>query len=587
MKRVLILLGVALMATMTLAFAQTAKDTLVEDEFGSIDTLDPAQAYDTSSSEVIQNVYQTLYAYKGASAKDFVPQLATAYKVSEDGKTYTFTLRKGVTFHNGDPFTCADVAYSLKRAVITNNPQSGDWIVAEPLSGYASNANDALGKNATAADYHKYFQTVDSSITCPDPYTAVFHLQSASPTFFARMLFSAASIIDMKWAVANGQWDGTEATWKKWIGYDLHNNSYLQNHMNGTGPYQMVQWVPGQKFVAKAYANYWGSKPALTNVLINRDKEVSTRILNLQKGNADYIDLGARSDVKQVEGSPGVKIWNQNGDLGWSEAAADALFMNEDITAKNNPNIGSGKLDGNGIPPNFFTDLDVRKCFNYAFDYKAYIQQVELGQAKQITMALPSNFLGYDPNVPTYSLDLEKAKQHCQAAWDGKLWQNGMKITLLYNTGNTARKTAVEIIKSNLEYMNPKFHVTVRGVAWPEFIKEASNSSMAAYALGWLADYADPDDFIHVFYAKGGYYADQIHFSNPQINQLDQQARTETNPEARKLLYSQIGHLAYQQAPLVLLPRAWPILVTSTGLKGVYYNPLIGSGQFLWSAVSK
>ena len=585
MKRILILLAVALMATA--AFAQTPKNTLVEDLFGSIDTLDPAQAYDTSSSEVIQNVYQTLYTYKGASAKDFVPQLATGYKISEDGTTYTFTLRKGVTFHNGDPFTCADVAYSIKRAVITNNAQSGDWILAEPLSGYSSNANDALGKNATEADYHKYFQTVDNSVTCPDPYTAVFHLVNPSPTFFARMLFSAASIIDKKWAIQNGQWDGTEATWKKWIGYDLHNNSYLQDHMNGTGPYEMVQWVPGQKFVAKAYAGYWGPKPAITNVLINRDKEVSTRILNLQKGNADYIDLGSRADVKQIEGSPGVKIWNQDGSLGWTQAAVDAVFMNEKITAANNSNIGSGKLDGNGIPPDFFASRDVRLCFNYAFDHQAYIQQVNLGQSKRITMALPSNFLGYDPNIPVYHLDLEKAKQYCQAAYDGKLWQNGFKMTLLYNTGNTARQTAMEILKSNLEYLNPKFNVTVRGVAWPDFIKQASSHTMPAYALGWLADYADPDDFIHVFYAKGGYYADQISFSNPQINQLDQQARTETNPQARALMYNQIGTLAHQQAPLILLSRPWPILVTSSSLKGVYYNPLIGNGQFLWSAVSK
>jgi len=584
MKRILILLAVASMATMV--FAQTATDTLVEDKFGSIDTLDPAQSYDTSSSLVIQNVYETLYAYKGSSAGEFVPALATDYKVSSDGGTFTFTLRKGVTFHNGDPFTCADVAYSIKRAVITNNPQSGDWILAGPLSGYTADATTALGKDATDADYHKYFQTVDNSVTCPDPYTAVFHLAQPSPTFFARLLFGAASIIDKKWAIENGQWDGTEATWKKWIGFDLH-NSYLQDHMNGTGAYQMVQWVPGQKFVAKAYDGYWGDKPALKNVLINRDSEVSTRILNLQKGNADYIDLGARSDVKQVEGASGVKIWNLDGKLGWSEAAVDAIFMNEQIKADNNPNIGSGKLDGNGVPPDFFANKDVRLCFNYAFDRQAYGQQVLLGMGLQLTMALPKSFLGYDPNIPEYSLDLEKAAQHCKAAYDGKLWQDGFKVTLLYNTGNTSRQTALEILKSNLEYLNPKFNVTVRGVAWPDFIKQASESTMAAYALGWGADYADPDNFITTFYAKGGYYADQYNFSNPQINQLNEQARTETNPDARKLMYSQIGNLAHDLSPIILVPRAYPILVTSTSLKGVYYNPMIGNGEFLWSKVSK
>ncbi len=584
MKRVLILLAIALMATA--AFAQTPKDTYVEDEFGSIDTLDPAQSYDTSSSEVIQNIYQTLYFYKGASNSEFVPQLATAYKISQDGKTYTYTLRKGVTFHNGDPFTCADVAYSIKRALITNNAQSGDWILEQPLTGYMSDPKTDLGKNATEADYHKLFETINNSVTCPDPYTAVFHLVAPDPTFFTRMMFGAASIIDKKWAIQNGQWDGTEATWKKWIGFDLH-NSYLQNHMNGTGPYEMVQWVPGQKFVAKAYPNYWGPQPPLKNVLINRDKEVSTRILAIQKGNADYIDLGSLADLKQIEGSPGVKIWNLNGNLGWSSAEVDAVFLNEHINPANNPNIGSGKLDGNGIPPDFFSDRDARLCFNYAFDRQAYIKQVLLGMGKNLTMALPPSFLGYDPTIPTYSLDLEKAAQHCKAAWGGKLWQNGMKVTLLYNTGNTARQTAVQILQSNLEYLNPKFKIETRGVAWPDFIKQASQKTMAAYALGWAPDYADPVDYINVFYAKGGYYASEIGFSDPQINQLAQQGATETNPEARKLIYSQIGNLAHQQAPIILLPQPRPVLVTRSDLKGVYFNSLVGSGQFLWKDVSK
>ncbi|MEJ2666290.1 MAG: ABC transporter substrate-binding protein [Deinococcales bacterium] len=590
MKRALIIfVGAALLATV--AFAQTPKDTYVEVEPAGIKTLDPARAYDTASAEVIQNVYETLYFYKGASNADFVPVLATDYKISPDGKTYTYTLRQGVTFHNGDPMTCMDVAYSIKRALVTNNQASGDWILAESLLGADGDANSVLGKDATDAQYHDYFQKINNSVTCPDPYTAVFHLVQPDPTFFARMMFSAASIMDMKWAVAHGQWDGTEATWKKWIGYDLSVNSYTQDHMNGTGPYELVQWVPGQKFVAKAYANYWGPQPAEKNVLINYVNDTSSRILAIQKGNADYMQVGSLSDIKQLEGSPGVKIWNLHGDQkDWSPAAVNAVFLNQDIQGgSTNPNLGSGKLDQNGIPANFFSDRDMRLCFSYAFDRQAFIQQVDLGLGQSLTMALPPSFLGYDPNIPKYTLDLEKAKQHCQAAWDGKAWQNGFKVTLFYNTGNTSRQTVDQIIKSNIEYLNPKFHVDVRGVAWPTYLDGLQKRNMPAFALGWAPDYADPADYIPVFYdaTLKGQYAWSTSYNSPQIIALDKQAGTSTDAPTRALLYKQIGAIAHQDEPFILYPTPQPILVTRSDLKGVYYNALIGGGLYLWKDISK
>jgi len=597
MKRILILLAIGLMAAA--AFAQTPKDTYVADEFGNIKTLDPARAYDTSSQEPIMNIYETLYTYKGASNSDFVPLLATDYKASQDGKTYTYTLRKGVTFHNGDPFTCADVAYSIKRALVTNNQASGDWILTEPLLGGDGNADAALKnanntqayRDAHKSEYHDYYQKIDNSVTCPDSYTVEFHLVQADPAFFARMMFNAASVLDKKWAVTNGQWDGTEATWEKWIGYDLSVNSYTQDHMNGTGPYQLVQWVPGQKLVAKAYPNYWGQQPAIKNILINYVQDTSSRILDIQKGNADYITLGGLSDLKQLEGSPGVKIWNLHGEeKTWSNAAVGALFLNQDIQGgSTNPYLGSGKLDGNGIPANFFSDRDVRLCFAYSFDRKAFIQQVDLGLGYNLTMALPKSFMGYDPNIPTYTLDLEKAKQHCQAAWGGKLWQNGMKVTLLYNSGNTTRQTVDQIMKSNLEYLNPKFHVDVRGVAWPTYLDGLQSRNMPAFVLGWAPDYADPADYIPVFYdyTLTGQYAWSTSYKNDQIIKLDKQAGTSTDTPTRELLYKQIGSIAHADEPFVLYPTAQPILVTRDNLKGVYYNSLYAGGLFLWKDISK
>ncbi len=101
----------------------------------SIDTLDPALAYDTASGEIIQNVYDTLVFYDGAATDKFVPMLAESWELSEDGKTWTFKIRQGVKFHNGNDLTPSDVAYSFQRGLLQGGYSSPQWLLAEPFFG--------------------------------------------------------------------------------------------------------------------------------------------------------------------------------------------------------------------------------------------------------------------------------------------------------------------------------------------------------------------------------------------------------------------------------------------------------------------
>ncbi len=413
-----------------------------------------------------------------------------------------------------------------------------------------------------------------------------FNLAQEDPAFLAKTLFYAAAIVDSAWAIENGMWDGTEATWREWIGVDLREH-YLQTNMSGTGAYQLVNWAPGDRVVAEAYEGYWGDAPAIQNVQRQVVEDQSARILALQQGDADYVYVD-RAGLTQVQGSPGVLIQDAATDpeLGWSEVAVSTVAMNQNLTAENNPNIGSGQLDGQGIPADFFSDVNVRKCFAYSFDYDAFISQVLQGQGVPLTMALPPSYLGYDPEVPTYTFDLTAAQEACQAAWDGQVWENGFQLTAAYNTGNEVRQAALEILKSNIEFLNPKFRINVRGIAWPDFLDQRSQGLVPVSIAAWIPDYADPDNYIHTFYAEGGYYADQANFVNEEITALDQQARTTFDEAERVQLYSQIGNLAYEVAPYVLLPQGIPFLVTRDNLQGTYYNPML-SGGYHWKDLSK
>ena len=88
-----------------------------------------------SSGEVIQNIYETLVFYDGANPNAFLPQLASSYDLSVDGLTWTFHIRTGVTFHNGDSLTPADVAYSFQRGLLQGGSCSPQWLLAEPFFG--------------------------------------------------------------------------------------------------------------------------------------------------------------------------------------------------------------------------------------------------------------------------------------------------------------------------------------------------------------------------------------------------------------------------------------------------------------------
>jgi len=123
----------------------------------SIDTLDPALAYDTASGEIIQNTYDTLIFYDGSKLSSFVPLLADKWSVSADGKVYTFNIHPGVKFHNGDVMTPDDVAFTFQRGLLQAGSASPQWLLSEPFFGVGNqdvttvlDPSGALGDDRTA-----------------------------------------------------------------------------------------------------------------------------------------------------------------------------------------------------------------------------------------------------------------------------------------------------------------------------------------------------------------------------------------------------------------------------------------------------
>jgi len=558
------------------ALAATPKDTLVIQESADIPTIDPGVTYDTASGQFTENIYETLWTYKGSSLRAFDPLLATSVpSFTNGGKTLTVALRKGVKFHSGNSFTCADAEYSFRRNLVTNSGVSGNWFLSDSLLGTQSNAKD---------DPSVTFAKITAAVKCNAAGALVFTLPKPDPAFLAKLAFTGQSIVDMKWAIQQGEWNGTEATWKDWVGKDLTGGP-LDKKPSGTGAYQLVS-RDANSILLKAFPGYWGAKPQITNIIWQKVPEQATRYQSFLRGDADAIETGPRANVQeQLVGKPGVTFIDN-----LPNTTSTAFFMNEKISDP--ALLGSGKLDGKGIPANFFTDVNVRRAFAYSFDYAGYIKEVQQGKGKQRTMLLPDSFPGYTANVKTYTYDPAQATAYFKRAFSGNVWKNGFVLNTNYRAGAVASQTAMEILKKNIEALNPKFKLNINAKQWSQMLTDSKNGKEAMIILAWAPDYADADNFLYTFYSSQGYYFPRSNWKDASVDKWLDAARTTVDTGARNKLYAQVAQRAYEQTPYLLVPAGVNFTIVRNNLKGVSaatYNPMRSDATtgVLWKTLSK
>ena len=217
MKKLLFILGLSLVFVMgvTTTYAQVKNpDTFVLADIGSVETLDPAKAYDNAGAAKLYTIYQNLIFFKDPYTDQFSPILATQVPsvenggISADGKTYTFTIRKGVKFHEGGDLTPEDVVYSFKRAMISDPAGGPMWMMLEALTGSDATRD---GDNFTPG----IFEKIDKAVEAKGD-KVILHLPKAYPPLLGILCYSAAAVLDKEWAMANGCWDGNIANAAKY-----------------------------------------------------------------------------------------------------------------------------------------------------------------------------------------------------------------------------------------------------------------------------------------------------------------------------------------------------------------------------------
>jgi len=534
-------------------------DTFIYATIGDIDSLDPAYSYDTASAETQQVIYETLIFFDGESTTEFVPVLATEWDVSADGKTYRFKIRKGVKFHNGNDLTPEDVEYSFERGMVEDYGAGPQWMFFEPLLGLLSSRD------------------VEPLVPLEDIMNAVevdgdwvqFNLATPYEPFLQILCGGWGSILDKEWCIENGDWDGTQAS------YEALNNpdpgtSPLQSITNGTGPFELERWEPGVEVSLVRNDNYWREAANFERLVIKVVDEWTTRKLMLQAGDADSVVV-PRAYISELEGVEGLKVYK---DL--PQMTVDSFFFQFAVNPESTF-VGSGKLDGEGIPLDFFSDLDVRLGFTYAFDWETFISDALMGEAKQANSPVVEGVSYYNPDLPKHSMDLAKAEEHLRAAWDGAVWENGFTFSLAYNEGNLERQTACEILQANLLKINPKFVVDIQVMQWPTVLKGMYTGLLPMFQIGWLPDFADAHNFVTPFMHSQGTFSGWQNYDNPEVDALIAQGISSADPAERQTIYNQLAQIYYEDAPGILLAQPLGRRYFRDWVKGFYFNPILPS----------
>ncbi len=594
---------------------------------GEQETLDPSWTYETRGFAVETNVYESLLFFNREKTDEFVPVLATNWEPNEAGDVWTFNIREGVTFHEGGTLEPHDVSYSIHRGLLQDRIDGPHWMTLEAFFGLYTVEDlavqtycEAEGLDEEACGEVTFDMVDDASLvaTCEKVKSAVvaddeagtvtYNLFQPTPWFLAMLnnVFMGA-VLDSEWMAEQGDWDGS---CDNWVAYHdpAAEDTILFNKANGTGPYKLDYWTPGEETVLLANEDYWRqegdpvweggpSGPAkIKRVVLINIPEWGTRQAMFEAGDADYIYVPAQyrpqlepyyktvCNVKEEcsEDNPEGYILAYR-DL--PEVAMTPAQFNWNINVEGgNPYIGSGELDGNGIPPDMFQDEHVRYGFNYCFDFDAMIQEALAGEGQQAQGPIIAGMMGYrEGEDPLFSYDPAKCEEELKQAFDGQLWENGFYMQMAYNTGNDTRRLSSEILKAGLEAVNDKFNITVVGMPWPVLLESRRSGKLPIYVGGWLEDFHDPHNWVQPFLHSQGGYGRVINMPEDLAAEYDamiEEAASLTDPEARRAIYEEIQLRAQTDAVVIWMYQPVNRYHFQPWIKGFYWNPAYGDQAY-------
>lgn len=620
----------------TFANAQvTNPDTLVFLWKDDLQSFDPAFISNTPSTYGSLNVYGRLLDYDGERISEFVPAISSEVPTLENGLikegddgsvSYSFPVRPdtyahkvGVTGDDGsiawvsyddldeagratiEPghglITAEDVKYSLLRAMLMDESWMSKAVTEMITSGkytdVAAIAQDMAGKDVPdlEADEVEAVYTYLSDLIQIEGDTVTLTLEKSFPaTLGILALPYGTSILDKEWTVDVGGWDGEATTWPAHYRPDASETPLFAEE-NGTGPYMLEEWDRSERrVVLKRFENYMHGPAPLERVVMRTVPEWTTQRLQLLSGDADVVTAPVEF-LDELKGTEGIKVVD-----GLQRVYGRALFYAWPLQDGDNAAIGSGKLDGEGIPPDFFGDIDVRKGFNFAQDYDVLLEQVNLGKTVQSRGPTVRGLMGYREDSPVYSFDAAKAEEHFRKAFDGKLWDTGFKLTAYMQEGNAQANAALSVLQQNLSRINPKFRLDLQALPSASVMEKvfAEQPTSPLTYMGWGPDYSDPGGPLGAatYYLSptglvAGFSGEGYQeLMRTEFKPLLDEAWASNDPEVREPIYARLQEMSHEFATSQFLWEDYTYIVTRDWVDG-YVNNMVLYGAWNFYTITK
>ncbi len=489
--------------------------------------LDPAMASDGETFRISRQIFEGLVGAKPGTT-DVEPLLATKWTPAQDGKSYTFDLREGVTFSDGTDFN--------GEAVCANFDRWYNWTgvnQSENISYYYNSLFKGFKTGKTGGVY--------DSCEAPSANQAVVKLTKPFAGFVQAMTLPAFSMQSPE-ALTQYNADKTEGT-----DSDPRFSEYATAHPTGTGPYVFDRWDRGQQVTLKANPDYWGEKAKTPTVIVRTISDAKARVQELQAGNIDGYDLVGPADVKPLKDA-GFQIVNR--------PAFNILYLG--MNQKNKA----------------LADVRVRRAITYAIDRAAVVKSSLPEGSEPAIEFIPPTVEGYNDSVEAYPYDLDKAKQLLDEAG-----QADLELKFAYPTGVSrpympAPEDTFAVIKSQLEKAGIK--ITPVAAKWsPDYLDMIQGDKGVdkhdIHLLGWTGDYDDPDNFLGVFFGRK---SSEWGFENKKLFDDLAAARELPTREEQIPAYSAIGAEIADYAPGVPLAHPAPSLAFAPGVQGFVPSPV-------------
>ncbi|GMK43393.1 peptide ABC transporter substrate-binding protein [Paenibacillus glycanilyticus] len=486
-------------------------------------SLDPAQVQDQVSATVVNGLFEGLT--RKNEKGEVEPAVAKEWKISDDGKTYTFTIRDDAKWSNGDPVTAGDFEYAWKRALDPNLKPAASAYAYQLYYIKNAEAYNTAADGVTADDV---------GVKAVDDHTLQVELNSPTPYFLGLMSFTVFYPVH-KSVKENEQWATDVST------------------LVSNGPFKMSEWKKNNSITIAKNDNYYAKDDIkLSKVVFSEVNDSNTELSMYQTGELDY--AGMPTGLIPNEQFPTLK--QNNPDEFKIQGSASIYYYLFNTTQKP------------------YDNEKIRQALSMAISRQDIVDNVTKGEQKPAYGIVPPGIKGEKEDYRTehpdnyFKEDVEEAK---------KLLAEGLKeegltamptVKVTYNTNELHQAVAEAIAEMWSKNLGIKTEVSKQ--EWGVFLDNRNHLNYDVARGGWGADYDDPMTFIDLFSSKSG--NNNTGFANKEYDALIKEAYSTDDQAKRMEAMSKAESLVVGTRAIMPIYYYSTVYMIKPGFKGIFID---------------